>query len=448
MHLSVCVLGLLLGLLPGDGDEPIAIINARILVAGKPDTIAKGTVLVRKGRIEEVGTDVRVPRNAVLIDAKGGSVMPGLVNANSRMGFAGGGMPMMPEGMTRGRRGGQPMPGPSFGGGGTSNAPRNSVLDALDARQQVFEDVLKLGVTTVAIKPGGSGIPGQGAVVRPVGGSVEAMTVKKNAFLLLGVQANTSTKDMLKNAFANGKKEIERKKAEAAARERAAATPPAAEGASQSAPASRPASQPAQAPAAPPAPPPQQQRTDPNLEPIIDAIEHRLRVFVDAGSANEAAHFFSAMKDHMAPFTFLADQGGGTGVHLWAEELGKAKAKVVIPPQLTTVPLTRVKVNPARELLDAGVEVSFGLGSTPNEARRVFFDLLELVRAGLTPDEALHGVTINPSRLLGVDDRVGSIEKGKDANLILFSGDPLDPTSRMLGVWLEGKRVYEAKVTP
>src|SRR5678815_4956619 len=66
-------------------DDAVAIVNARILQAEK-GTLEKATVLVRRGKIEEVGPDVRVPRSATVIDAKGGTVMPGLVNANSRTG--------------------------------------------------------------------------------------------------------------------------------------------------------------------------------------------------------------------------------------------------------------------------------------------------------------------------------------------------------------------------
>jgi imidazolonepropionase-like amidohydrolase len=133
------------------------------------------------------------------------------------------------------------------------------------------------------------------------------------------------------------------------------------------------------------------------------------------------------------------------GIHVVAAELGKAKAKVVIPPALTTLPNTQVKLNPAAILAASGVEVSFGVGSSLGEARKVFFDLMELVRAGLSPAAAIEGVTLSPARLLGVDQRVGSIEAGKDANLILFSGDPLEPTSSLLAVWLEGKKVHDAR---
>ena len=61
------------------------------------------------------------------------------------------------------------------------------------------------------------------------------------------------------------------------------------------------------------------------------------------------------------------------------------------------------------------------------------------VRAGLPSAEALSWVTLRPARILGIADRVGSIEKGKDADLIAWSGDPLAPTSRVTWVMVDGR---------
>jgi imidazolonepropionase-like amidohydrolase len=54
-------------------------------------------------------------------------------------------------------------------------------------------------------------------------------------------------------------------------------------------------------------------------------------------------------------------------------------------------------------------------------------------------------VTINPARMIGVDDRVGSIEVGKDADLVLWSGEPFQPTSRVIGVLLNGELVLDPR---
>ena len=66
------------------------------------------------------------------------------------------------------------------------------------------------------------------------------------------------------------------------------------------------------------------------------------------------------------------------------------------------------------------------------------------VRNGLEPFDALKSLTVNPSRMLKLDARLGAIERGRDADLVLFTGDPFSPSSRVKVVIVDGKIVYEA----
>jgi imidazolonepropionase-like amidohydrolase len=83
------------------------------------------------------------------------------------------------------------------------------------------------------------------------------------------------------------------------------------------------------------------------------------------------------------------------------------------------------------------------LGDAPSRVRLAFVRLMELVRHGFPRDAALLGVTVVPSKALGVEASVGTLETGKKANLLLFSGDPLDPASELRSVWLEGQKVSD-----
>ena len=67
------------------------------------------------------------------------------------------------------------------------------------------------------------------------------------------------------------------------------------------------------------------------------------------------------------------------------------------------------------------------------------------MRGGLSFDAALEAVTIVPARLAGVDDRIGSLEVGKDADLVLWSGPPFEPSSRIVGVLLDGRLVVDPR---
>jgi len=114
---------------------------------------------------------------------------------------------------------------------------------------------------------------------------------------------------------------------------------------------------------------------------------------------------------------------------------------VLLPPTLSVKPRTAYLVHPAKTLHDAGIEVAFQVGESPEQVRSLFFNLMNLVRAGLPQDVAIQGVTRMPAKVLGIDKRTGSLEEGKDADLLVFDGDPLSPTGKLEQVWLRGERV-------
>ena len=95
-----------------------------------------------------------------------------------------------------------------------------------------------------------------------------------------------------------------------------------------------------------------------------------------------------------------------------------------------------------RILLDAGVPIALVPGSALPNGEQFRFRLSELVRHGLRADEVLRAVTLTPAEILGIQARCGSLEAGKDADILLFSGDPLEPTSELVEVLVGGETVY------
>jgi len=102
----------------------------------------------------------------------------------------------------------------------------------------------------------------------------------------------------------------------------------------------------------------------------------------------------------------------------------------------------------ARDLAAAGIRFGFGLDARQNGAALLRYTAAVAVRAGLSRDDALRALTIEAARAAGIEDHVGSLEAGRDADLVLWSGDPVDPTSRVLSVWIDGQRVFEAPPEP
>ncbi|MBM4063337.1 MAG: amidohydrolase family protein, partial [Planctomycetes bacterium] len=196
---------------------------------------------------------------------------------------------------------------------------------------------------------------------------------------------------------------------------------------------------PAQQPAKKPEPP-----KDPNLEVVADLLEGKRRALVQIDSAADLLHWQHAVADSITfPRAIVVtrhDPTSGT-VDVLAEPFAALKCPVLLPPDLSTLPRSRYLIHPAARLHEAGVEVGFVLGDNPGTVRLLFFRLMELVRCGLPADVALRGVTLVPAKALGIEAQVGSLEVGKNADLLVFRGDPLSPTSVLAGVWLGGKEV-------
>jgi imidazolonepropionase-like amidohydrolase len=127
-------------------------------------------------------------------------------------------------------------------------------------------------------------------------------------------------------------------------------------------------------------------------------------------------------------------------------ELGARKARVILRPMVALAPFTRERINAPAELVRAGVQVALApFSDTAEGLQGVLFRVAELVKYGLPRDAALRAVTIAPAEFAGLDKRVGSLEAGKDADLLLFTGDPLSPESRLREVYINGKPVLQGE---
>jgi imidazolonepropionase-like amidohydrolase len=100
------------------------------------------------------------------------------------------------------------------------------------------------------------------------------------------------------------------------------------------------------------------------------------------------------------------------------------------------------RINSAEALASQGVTVAFSSGGSTAAARLPLLAAYA-VRNGLEPFDALKALSVNPARMLKLDGRIGSVERGRDADLVLFTGDPFAPSSRVKVVIVDGKVVYE-----
>jgi imidazolonepropionase-like amidohydrolase len=402
---------------PGAG--PVAFRGARIhTAAGKP--IDNGVLVVDKGKIVSVGTAeaVVVPPGARVIDVAGKVIIPGLVDTHSHVGI-------YPKPMV-----------PAHSDGNEGSGAVQSGLRALDA---IWPDdpgvkmAVAGGVTTANIMPGsGNVIGGQTLYVKLRGLSVEAMRIG-NMRVLGGLKMANGENPKNFNFTRNKMPPNTRMKLAAMQREQfikardyqqkwAAYKKAGAAGKE--------------------VPPPE---TDIGMDSLVEVLERRRTV-----------HFHSHRADDLMTAVRLSEEFGFelvlqhcTEGYRIADELAHRK----IPASLTLVDSPGGKMETAGLLEEnaavlqkAGVLVAINTDDFITESRFFLRTGAIAVRGGMTEDEALRAQTINPARMMHLEDRVGSLEPGKDADFVVLSGPPYSIYSHVLQTYIEGKRVFDRSV--
>ncbi len=465
-HLVVAALALPFAAAGAAQERAVAIVDARILTLDG-DAVERGTLVMRDGKIEAVGADVDVPAGAVRIDGSGHTVMPGLVSAFSRAGLVSAARSSTRQSVSR--RGRFRGVRPTQRSTPAKNEAAKKVADEVYARQEVFGQLLRAGVTTIGVAPRGDGLPGRGAVLDP-GRGPAAEVADDDAFVMVAPRLGSKNKKMLRDALEAAEKIVEERsrppeaKAEEGADEQKTEAKPAdgekpGEG-DEPVPEGPPTEEPKPAEgkekeepkdgAAKPddAKKKAEKKKDPNLEVLADLLQGKRRALVQLGSANDLVHFLDVVGEtRLQDTAFVAPSHGGTAGRLdeVVDRLADWKAPVLTTRGLTTATYGAAQINPAALLSAAGIDVGFILDDSPRALRSLFFDLMESVRYGMPRDKALAAVTRVPASALGIDDRVGTLSPGKAADVLMFRGDPLDPTSRLARIWHKGVEVEDVE---
>jgi hypothetical protein len=276
-------------------------------------------------------------------------------------------------------------------------SPEVRVADELYPFQDSYRFALQAGCTTLCLVPGGEGISGQAAVCRPLAERGEDMLLSWWGPLVIDFSATTAGKKAIGEALEGAKKLLKDGKV----------------------------------------PPGLSERDD----ALCRALTGERRTLVRCGGPGELLHALPFFKGYgEMKITYV----GPAHLYRVAEELAKAKASVLVPAAMTYAPETTNRVNAARELWEAKVNVAcYPEADSVSAFRQVLLQLAHLLRAGLPRDVALKAVTLAAAESIGFEYRLGSLEQGKDANLLVLSGDPFSPTTRVERVVLEGRTVYE-----
>ena len=408
-----------------------AITNARLVPVSSP-TIEKGTIVVRDGLIAAIGANVAVPGDARVIDGTGLTVYPGLIDAYGSLG-----VPNAPAqgagGGGRGGGGGGGLGGPAATPARTAPnstypaglQPEQTVVELLKADEEAFSGPTSAGITT-ALTGSGSGIfQGQSALVNLAGADVNAMVVKAPVSQNIGFSPlrNGGYPNSLMGVFSALRQELidaQHYRDVKAAYEKSprGMTRP---------------------------------EFDPSLEALLPVLARTLPVVMYASSQREIERALDLAKE----FGLRVIIAGGAESPQVAARLKAENVPVLLTlnfPRRTAAPSPDADPEPLRvlherveapkvagELARAGVKFAFqsgGLSNWPDFTA----NLQRAVENGLPSDAALKALTLQSADILGVSDRLGSLETGKIANLTITRGDLFD-RGRVTQLFIDGRPV-------
>jgi amidohydrolase family protein len=290
--------------------------------------------------------------------------------------------------------------GPS---GAVGVTPQQLAYDEINPSLDAFALAARSGVTTFVLQPTGAGIAGQAAAIKPGGWTRDELVLEKSALLRIALPPGTAGKEALRQSLDAARKAIEGEKK----------TPPV--------------------------------KPDDRMAVLVRFLKGDLPAIVEISGPAELLHFWQVMEP-FGEFKPRVVFAGPPELHKAATELGTRKARVILRPMVALAPFTRERINTAAELARAGAQVALTPPSDlPDGLQGFLFRVAELVKYGLPRDAALRAVTIVPAEIAGLEKRLGSLEAGKDADILLFTGDPLSPESRLHEVYINGKPVLHGE---
>ena len=381
-----------------------AIINAYVVpVLG--ETIENGTVLIENGRISAIGADLTVPTGAEIIDATGKWVLPGFIEAHGHVGI---------HEEANGWAGNDTneMTGP--------NMAAVRAIDAINIDDEGFRDALSGGVTTIVVKPGsGNPIGGQSVAIKSWGGRTideqvisDSVSIKsalgENPKRVYGDQKKTPSTRLgvsliIRQAFVDAQNYVQAR--DAAAEKGDAFT------------------------------------RDLGKEALGRVLSGEL-----AWDQHVHRHDDIATAIRLAEeFDYRLVINHGTEGHKMADVLAEKNIPVIFGPMLTArtkVELRDRAIGNLAVLAAAGVRVAITTDHPVVPVNFLVHQAALAVKEGLPVQTALEALTVNPAVILGLDSRVGSLTVGLDADVVIWSGDPLDLASRAELVLIAGTPVY------
>ena len=354
--------------------------------------LKNGVVLIEGGKIVAVGEALPLPEGCEAYDATGKVVTPGLIDAHTHLGVYA-----------------EPSEWSSEDGNETSGpvTPAMDATDAINPSDIAFDDALSGGVTTVMIAPGSANpVGGQCVVVKTVRRpTVESMLLRRHAGLKIAFGENPrrvyggkqkapvtrmATAYLIRETLQKARDYLKKKDTK-----------------------------------------------DFGMDAVLRVLRHEMPLRAHAHRADDIITALRIAREFDVEIVLDHCTEG----HLIVEELSKRQARAAIGPQLITRAKMELKDKSYRTpaVLEAH-DVKFALVSdhpvVPNMFLSTYAGLA--VRFGLSPAGALRALTTDPAEILGIADRVGRLAPGFDADVVVWSGEPIEISSRPENIWVGG----------
>ncbi len=364
-------------------------------VSGAP--IRNGVILVKNGKIESVGTAsaITIPQGYKIYEAK--TVTPGLIDARTLVGISGSlNIPTDQDQLEKS--------GPI--------QPDLRAIDAYNPEEPLVKVLREFGITTIHTGHGiGALVSGQTMIAKTKPGTVESVTLQPLCMLAMTIGPSVS---------GNYPSPGTRAKQMAMIRTELLKTQQYVKKLSDKDTSKRPAA-------------------DLKLDMLAKLLKGEIKALITANGSDDIMNAIRLAKEFNLK---LVIDGAGEAYRL-IDEIKAAKAEVILHPTMARNggDMKNMTRESAAILTAAGIPVSIesGYESYVPKTRVILFEAALAATYGLSFDEALKTITLNPAKLLGIENRVGSIEKGKDADLVLFNGDPFEYLTKVCTVIIDGE---------
>jgi imidazolonepropionase-like amidohydrolase len=390
---------LLLSNLALSQDKPLVIKGATLYpISGEP--IANGVLIVQHGKITAIGdASLSIPADATILDATGKIIMPGIVDTHSHLG------------------------GPEGGDNSHPLNPEARALDAINPTSDGFKKALAGGITTINVMPGsGHLMSGQTVYLKMrAGKTIEDLLITNEKGVAGGMKMANGTNSMRnQNGFPGTRsksasldrelflKAIEYKNKIAKAGKDSTKMP----------------------------------ERDLRMEPLVEVLNGKRTVHFHTHKANDILTVIRLSKEfgfkpvlhHLSEGWIVADEIAKAGLYC---------SIITIDAPGGKLEATQLSMKTGGVLEKAGVTVGFHTDDGITDSRLFLRSAALNVREGMSRQKALEGLTIAGAKMLEMSSKLGTLEKGKDADFIMLSGDPFSVYTKVEQTWVEGIKRYD-----